>query len=494
MLCFQAGDSGRIYCRGPFMRTQSTFLSGSERERIHRDSLRILSEVGVHFRSVRARRLLSSSGARVDDHEIVRVPPEMVEQALKTAPKSFTLGARQAAFDFVLPSAFTAYTLDGAATFARDFETNERRYAVTRDLTTSLRIFEELPLGAVVWPNVVLHDIPQHSSDIRTALISFVYSSKHIQHEIHHPSHVPYLIEGLTAILGSEEAVRQRKIFSVCYCTIPPLTHDDEMCDACLELAQFQVPILPYPMPACGSTGPASLYSDIAVANAESLSSLVLFQMASPGTPIIYGSAAGITNFRTGGFVQGAAESTLINTGLGEMARFYGLPNTQAGCLTDAQEPGPQALMEKMITTLPLVLSGVDVINGIGEMATSQLLVQEQLLVDHELACLCKRIKDGIEISDDLDFSEDVARVGPGAHYLMEENTVRACRSREFFHSQLAERSTYEEWLKLGQPNLYDKARKKVRNIIESSLKNPLPADTVGKLEEIMRRADEELQ
>jgi len=41
------------------------------------------------------------------------------------------------------------------------------------------------------------------------------------------------------------------------------------------------------------------------------------------------------------------------------MARFYGLPNTQAGCLTDAQEPGPQALMEKMITTLPLVLSGV---------------------------------------------------------------------------------------------------------------------------------------
>jgi len=165
-----------------------------------------------------------------------------------------------------------------------DFETNERRYAVTKDLVASLRIFEELPLGTVVWPNVVLHDIPAHSSDIRTALISHVYSSKHIQHEMHHPAHVPYLIEGLTALLGSEDAVRERKIFSVCYCTIPPLTHDNEMCDACLELAQFQVPILPYPMPACGSTGPASLYSDIAVANAESLSSLVLFQMASPGT------------------------------------------------------------------------------------------------------------------------------------------------------------------------------------------------------------------
>ena len=476
------------------MRTQSTYLSPPEQERIHRDSLRILSEVGVRFRSARARKLLAGQGARVEEgREIVRVQPEMVEQALKTAPKSFTLGARQAAFDFALPSPFTAYTLDGAATFAVDFETHERRYALTKDLIASLHLFEELPLGTVVWPNVVLHDIPEHSSDIRTALLSFMYSSKHIQHEVHHPAHVPYLIEGLAAILGSEAAIRQRKIFSVCYCTIPPLTHDLDMCDACLELAQFQVPILPYPMPACGSTGPASLYSDIAVANAESLSALVLFQMASPGTPIIYGSAAGVTNFRTGGFVQGASESVLINTALGEMARFYGLPNTQAGCLTDAQEPGAQALLEKMVTTLPLVLAGVDVINGIGEMATSQLLVQEQILVDHELACLCKRLKDGIEVSDAQDFFGDVTRLGPGGHFLMEANTVAACRSPQFFHPQLVERSTYEEWLKLGQPDMYAKARKKVQAILASPLKQPLPGDVVGKLDDIMRRADAQL-
>ncbi len=455
----------------------------------------MLWEVGVRFRSARARKLLAGCGARLDvAAEIVRLPPELVEQALKTAPRSFTLGAREAAFDFAIPSAFTGYTLDGAATFAVDFDTNERRYAQTKDLVASLRLFEELPLGTVVWPNVVLHDIPEHSSDVRTALLSFLYSSKHIQHELHHPAHVPYLIEGLAAILGSEAAIRERKIFSVCYCTIPPLTHDDEMCDACLELAQFHVPILPYPMPACGSTGPASLYSDIAVANAESLSALVLFQMASPGTPIIYGSAAGITNFRTGGFVQGAAESSLINVALGEMARFYGLPNTQAGCLTDAQRPGPQALLEKMITTLPMVLSGVDVINGIGEMATSQLLLQEQILVDHELALFCRRLKDGVEIDDAHDFFDDVARVGPSAHFLMEENTVRACRSQQFFHPQLVERSTYEEWLGLGQPDMYSKARQKVRAILESPLKHPLAAEVIGKLEAIMRRADEELE
>jgi trimethylamine:corrinoid methyltransferase-like protein len=60
--------------------------------------------------------------------------------------------------------------------------------------------------------------------------------------------------------------------------------------------------------------------------------------------------------------------------------------------------------------------------------------------------------------------------------------------------SQLAERSTYEEWLKLGRPDMYAKAKKKVESILASPLKQPLPADVAAKLEEIMRRADEELQ
>jgi len=476
------------------MQMQCRYLSDSERERIHRDSLQILQRIGVRFRSAQARAVLAKHGALVDDDsQIVRMAPDLIEQALKTAPKQFTLGARNPAFDFAMPSSFTGYTLDGAATFVLDMQTGQRRYARIEDLIASLRVFEELPLGTVAWPNVVLGDIPGDSSDIRTSFISLSNSSKHIQHEIHHASHVPYLIEGLVAILGSEQAVRDRKIFSVCYCTIPPLTHDADMCDACLELAKFHVPILPYPMPACGSTGPASLYCDIAVANAESLSALVLFQMASPGTPIIYGHAAGVTNFSTGGFVEGAPESNLINGGLGEMGRFYGLPNTQAGCLTDAKAPGAQAMLEKMITTLPLVLSGVDVVNGIGEIATSQLLVLEQIVVDHELACLCKRMKDGIDVSDAKDYRQDVARVGPGGHFLMEESTLLACRSEEFLQPKLVDRGAYERWEELGRPDMYRRARQRVQEILAGPLKHPLPGDVADRLASILRRADREL-
>lgn len=477
------------------MRLQCRFLSDEEKHRINEDSLKILREVGVRFLSAGARKLLKGAGASVDEEsKVVRIPRDMVEHAVKVAPKSFVLGARNPEFDFAMPSAYTAYTLDGAATFVQDFDTGEKRNAVTKDLLASLKIFDELSLGRVVWPNVVLSDIPVHSADVRTAFLSFIHSSKHIQHEVHDQAEIPFLIEGLAAILGGEDAIKKRKIFSVCYCTIPPLTHDENMCDAALELVKYHIPILPYPMPACGSTGPASLYSDIAVANAESLSALVLFQMAEPGTPVIFGHAAGIMNFNSGSFLEGAPESTLINGSLGEMARFYGLPNTQAGCLTEAKAPGPQAVMEKLLSALPLVLSGVDVINGIGEIETSQLLVLEQLIVDYEIAKLCRRMKDGVDVCDAKDYFKDVANVKPGGHFLMEDSTLEACRSGEFYMPALLDRNTRDQWMELGRPDVYAKARERVKEILAAPSKNVLPDKVVGRLEDIMRKADEELE
>jgi trimethylamine:corrinoid methyltransferase-like protein len=45
------------------MQLQCHYLSDSERQRIHRDSLMILDRVGVRFHSARARRILARAGA-----------------------------------------------------------------------------------------------------------------------------------------------------------------------------------------------------------------------------------------------------------------------------------------------------------------------------------------------------------------------------------------------------------------------------------------------
>jgi len=285
--------------------------------------------------------------------------------------------------------------------------------------------------------------------------------------------------------------VKRRKIYSVVYCTIPPLTHDREMCEAYLELGKFDVPICLLPMNAAGTSGPASLYSTVAIANAENLSSLVLFQMANPGSPLIYGDANLATDFRTGNFLAGAPEMVLQTGALGEMARFYGLPNEQGGCLSDAKEPGAQAVMEKMLTTLPLVLSGVDIVQGMGAIDNSGTVALEQIIVDHEIALQCKRIRDGVQVTEEKNHFADIAEQGPGGSFLGTEATVKACRSGEYYESKLIDRLNYDKWNEIGRPGIYTKAKERVEEILASPQKNPLGDDELGKLNNIIRRIEE---
>jgi trimethylamine--corrinoid protein Co-methyltransferase len=476
------------------MKTQSQFLSSEEQQVVHNDSLKILWEVGALFHSDRALDILEKNGAHVDrDSNVAKIPEEMVDQALKTAPKSFVLGARVPENDFALPSTYSGYVLDNGGIFTRDFETGERRNANFQDHMDFLRVFDEMKLAAVVWGTSV-HEFPTHSAGIRTDLTSYIYSTLHIQDELSGPEEVPFLIEGLEAILGSADAVKARKIYSVVYCTLAPLVHEGHMCDAYLDLIQYHQPICLFPMPCAGSTGPASLYSNIAQANAEALSSLVLFQMAAPGCPIIFGDASGSTDFASGNFLEGSPEMVLQTAARGEMARFYGLPNEQAGCLTDAKAHGAQAVLEKVVTTLPLAMGGADLIQGPGALETSNMMTLEQIVVDDEIACFCKRIRDGIDMRPARDYFEDIKDVGPNGHFLMQSNTLAACRSSEFMMPALCDRSTFEEWVSLGRPDIYDRAKERVEEILRSPQKNPLPDDVIGKLEDIMRRADEELQ
>jgi trimethylamine---corrinoid protein Co-methyltransferase len=476
------------------MKFTCSVLSETEKGIIHTESLEILANVGAKFLSEKALNILAANGAKVDrETKIATIPKEMVDQALDTTPKSFVLGARNPEHDYAMPSSYTGYILDGAATFANDFKSGERRYAVLEDLKSSFRIFEELELAALVWPNVAVNDFPSNSMGIRTFLAAFEHTSMHVQHELLHPAEVPYLVEALTAILGSEDQIKARKICSGIYCTIPPLVHDDAMADAYLEAIQFHFPITVLPMPACGTTGPASLYSNISVANAEALSAFVLFQMANPGTPMIYGTAVGNVDFARAGFLVGSPEMALMNSALCEMARFYGLPNTQAACSSDAKAPGSQAIMEKVITNLPAVLGGADLIVGMGEVETANLLVLEQILVDHEIAMMCKRIKDGVDISPAKNYMGDVAKAGPAGHYLNFDSTLKACRSDEFFTPVLGDRSTFEEWEASGRPEIYSRARTKVEEILATPQKYPLPEKICAKFETMMKQADDEL-
>lgn len=477
------------------MKMATSFLSQDEREMVHQLSVRILEEVGVKVKSEKIKALLEKRGANVDyDTNIVKIDRTLIDWAIKACPKKFLMGARNPVFEFEIPSYETVYTTDGCGPYAIDFETGKRRPAVTQDIINNLKVFEEMDMGKIAWSPVLASDMPVHSTEVRAYLMSFIHTSKHVQTGLDKAEEVPYLKAALREILGSDDEIRKRKICSMIYCPVAPLVHESQMMEGYLELGDLDIPILILPMPAPGSTGPASLYSNVALSNAEALSCIVIYQIANPGRALIYGSAIASLDFSTGAFIEGAPEMVLQSGACLDMANYYCLPDTLSGCLTDAKECGAQATAEKMTTTLPLVLGGASAINGIGLLEASMTMSLEQLVVDNELAHICKRIKDGINICPDLDYFEDILYVGPGGHFLKQKTTRNAARSQEFYKPLLIDRNAFNAWENLGRPNLYTSARKQVTKILSEGPKNPLKPSIEKTILEIMEASDRELK
>jgi trimethylamine--corrinoid protein Co-methyltransferase len=477
------------------MRLKTQILSEEEQIRIHQESLRILTEVGVKFHGDKALSILEKHGARVDrETKIARIPRELVEQALQTAPKAFVLGARDPRYDYPLPSPVSRYCLDGTAAFAIDFHTGERRYGTRKDIENGVRVFQEMDMGVMTWAPTCASDAPAHSRALHEFFTLLKFSSKHCNHELHTYAQVPYLAAGLQAVLGSEAEIRRRNQYSLIYCPVAPLMHDGPMLEAYLELGQLGIPVMIMPMPVNGSTGPASLYSNLCLANAESLSSIVIFQLADPGRPLIYSSATGSLDFKNGAYLGGSPEMGLQSAGLTVMGQYYGLPSTSAGCTSDAKQPGPEAILDKLITTIPPVLAGSDIIVGFGEIESDQVLILEQIVVDNELAHLVERMYSGIDINENKNYFEDLAALGPGGNFLKARSTRLAARSDEFYRSDLVDHHPYEGWLKLGKPDIYSNARKKVEEILAGPVVDPLPESVLSELDELLGRADRELK
>ena len=474
------------------MRAQ--ILTEDEQQRIHNLSIRILKEVGIRFHGQKAAQILRRQGVRLDPNDkIAKIPPELVEQALSTAPRSFVLGARNPVYNLALPTPYTRYGLDGTAAFALDFTTGERRYGTSQDIEHALRIFQQMDLGMMAWAPTCAEDQPAHIRALYEFLSMARLCSKHGEHELHRVEQVPYLVEGLSTIMGGEQALRESNAYSLIYCPVAPLTHDGQMLDAYLELGQVGLPVMCMPMPVNGTTGPASLFSNIALANAEMLSSIVIFQLANPGRPIIFSSSTATIDFRSGFYLAGVPEMGLQTAALVVMGKYYGFPTSGAGFTSDAKQAGPEAVIEKMITTLPSVMAGADILVGFGEVESDQLLILEQIVVDNEIGHLCQRLVEGVDCSEEKELFEDILQVGPGGHFLGARSTRKAARSAEFFVPQLVDRHPYGAWVALGKPSMYAKARERVAEILEAPLVDLLPEEVNEKLDQILRRAEREI-
>jgi trimethylamine--corrinoid protein Co-methyltransferase len=448
--------------------------NGETLGKIHLQSLDLLENSGIRFYSQRAREMWHGAGATIDG-EIAKIPGHLVESALKKAPASFTLCARDGKHDLPLDGRQTYYSQDGCAAHALDFETGERRATCKQDIEKMALLSDYLDAVDIVSPTVSAQDVPAAGVAVHELEACFVHSGKHVLTEsVTSARDAQAQIELAAAVAGGKEALRQRPILSNFVCTISPLTQDGGGVEAALEFAAAGVPVGIYPMATTGVTSPVTRAGTLAIVNAEVISVLALLQIATPGARVFYSGGPATIDLRTGAYTAASPEAIWLRTMVARMAGFYGVPSIVGAGATSAKLPGAQAAWENAISYLLPSMAGASILFGVGLLDGSNLLTYEQIVLDAEIAAMVKRLLAPVDLSDEAFALDLIQELGPGGVYLDQAHTVQQMR-KELSLPLISDRDSYDGWYHGGRLDRVAVARQKVREILASHQPAPLP-------------------
>ena len=459
-------------------------LSKDEVEVVHQNSLRILSEVGVKIDSPSVVELLSKAGAKTDKKSgLVRLDERIVSQSLISARRSIKICSRRGV-DFKIPDDdVQLISPDGQPPAVFDVATGKKRPSRLRDVIDFAILSDALPEVDFVWPPVVATDMPSDRSSSFEFLTTIAYTSKHVQHGAISPEEANFQIDIAAAIVGSREELKRRPIFSDVCTPISPLRYDQGEAEALVLLSRAGVPMVHLSMGIAGSVTPVTVAGTLAVTNAENLCGLTISQVANPGAPSIYSSFSGVTDLRSGIFLCGTPEGILMDTASIEMAKHYGLPSCAGGPSNAARSLSAEAGYETAMTAMASVLTGSDLMVGLGGLDRAGMMSPEKLVMDCEVWRWIERLRAGISIDDATIGFEAIKRQGPGGVFLSDPHTLKFMRK----DMMIPQVTSYHP---PGEPDysvdeLIEYAKKRTKEIL-SSYKPPLlekdVADRVGKV------------
>jgi len=465
-------------------------LSDDEVRLMHTRALDVLRKVGIRYESRRCLELLEAEGQRVDyDSGIAWLEPDLVERCIRSTPRVITLAGRNPGHDMLLDGTRLRITTNGQGTFTQDHRTGERRQGCVKDLRDSTKVGHHLDVVDYVWPMVVPFDVPGESRVLHEMYHAFAMTSKHVQHEIQLPEHVPFALEMLEVLAGSKEELRRRPLYSVVACTVSPLQHEPKMAELCIDLARAGVPIVIWPMPLTGATAPVTVPGTCLMSLVEFLSGVVLFQVAAPGCPLIYPLGPEVLDMKSGMAVCAGPEIPLFNLVLGQMAKHYDVPALGVGLNSDAKIPGIQAAYESMQTGLAAALSGADLLVGIGVLDDNNTMSLTQMVIESEIGRMVKRIREGVVVTDESLMTHLIEKAGPGQHFLGFKETLNGLKTGEVFFPRFSYRSTYDKFFEEGHDEIA-RARAEVERLLALPDPEPLPPEVDRELRRILKAAD----
>jgi trimethylamine---corrinoid protein Co-methyltransferase len=442
-------------------------LTSEQVQRIHDASLEILEDVGLMVRFEPARALFAKHGCTVDpEKNIVKFPRAVVEKYRQMMPPKFTFYARDPKFDKTIPDDSPVIVTGSSAPDLLDPVTGEERRALSDDIARIAHLINELPGYDMFSVSVLADDAPMDQYTLWRLYPAMKYCVKPIRITSKDLPDARQILELVYLIAGSEEAYHQHPYLTHHYCpVVSPLTMDHLSTEAVMYFVEKGLPVYPTIVPNAGLTSPMSLAGTLTQGNAEFLAAGVLMQMVREGTQLIYATLPTVADMRTGAYASGGIECGILHMAHAQMAHFYNVPSGGYVGLTNSKINDAQSGYETGMSTTAGLLAGMDMMNMGGLVEALKTFDFAKAVIDDEIAIMLKRIKRGLEFSEENLALDVIRKIGPGGSFIVEPHTIKRMKTAAIL-TKLSDRDTRSQWTKKGARDIQVRAMARVRDIL----------------------------
>jgi trimethylamine--corrinoid protein Co-methyltransferase len=457
-------------------------LSQDQLERIHFASLEILERTGVRLHLPEAVELLKSAGADVLDDSHVRIPAHLVEWALNLAPKRIMIANRHGERVMPLERRNVFYGPGSDCPNVIDYITGERRPGKLQDIVEGIRVCDALPNIDFVMSLNLAGDMPQEHADLYQMQAMLENTTKPIMFVTTEFEGCLKAVEMAEVVSGGADELRRNPFVFLYINVTAPLVHNQEALDKLVFMAEKGLPTTYTPVVLRGASGPITPAGAVAYANAGELAGLVIAQLKREGAPIILsGGTQDMMDMRSMLDVYAAPENRVLCV---EMAQYYGLPIFGLGGASDAKTPDQQAAAEAALSLLTETMAGSHLIHDVGYLEGGLTNSLEMMVMLDEMIHWVKKFMRGVVVDDETLALDWIDQVGFDNDFLSLDHTLN--HFKEDWYPNLLDRQDHTGWSADGELSFRDRARERVKTLVNEHQPEPLPADISQAIQKII--------
>ncbi len=469
-------------------------LTGEQVETIHRASLRVLNEIGMRVLEDGARDRLARAGAMVDHtSKMVRFDPAFVEEMVALAPPGFRLRARNPKHDVTVGGSHVIFSSVGGPSYCTDLDRG-RRTGTYAEMCDYLRLVQSLNIvhqegGGPFEPL----DLPAETRHLDLYYAEITLLDKNWKPSALGRERATDAIDMVCLGLGiSRDDLASQPALTATINTNSPLQLDIPMCEGLIGMAEARQPVVVTPFTLSGAMSPITLAGALVQQNAEALAGIVLAEVASPGTPVVYGAFTSNVDMRTGAPAFGTPEYAKAAQAAGQLARRYKLPFRSSNA-TASNDVDAQAAYESAMSVWSALMGHANMLSHAAGWLEGGLTASfEKLIIDAELLQMMAEYMTPIVVDEQHLAVETIAEVGPGGHFFGAAQTLERYETA-FYQPLVSDWRNFESWREAGSLSAPQRANAIWKQILAEYEKPPIDPSIDDALKDFIARRKREI-